>query len=254
MTRQVWRTTRQVWRTTRQVWRMTRQVWRTTRQVWRMTRQVWRMTRQVWRTTRQVWRTTRQVWRTTRQVWRTTRQVWRTTRQVWRMTRQVWRTTRQVWRMTRQVWRMTRQVWRMTRQGQADDSPRSALANSAGGRIFYGIYEVKRSDGSSRAERLTPLTDYKLKARLKTWWPTPCILNEPNSYLEAVGLLQNILAALGAARLILDRCYYWGPVHVIQILKVPVEGPGSRTGYHFRNVCVTGWSPSAVELIFSAPC
>lgn len=43
----------------------------------------------------------------------------------------------------------------------------SALANSAGGRIFYGISESKSPDGSRRAERLTPLLDHSLQARLE---------------------------------------------------------------------------------------
>jgi hypothetical protein len=42
----------------------------------------------------------------------------------------------------------------------------SAFANSAGGRIFYGISEAKRPDGAVVAERLTPLTDHGLKGRL----------------------------------------------------------------------------------------
>lgn len=40
----------------------------------------------------------------------------------------------------------------------------SALANSAGGRIFYGINEDRQS---GKAERLTPLTDPSLKSRLE---------------------------------------------------------------------------------------
>ena len=40
----------------------------------------------------------------------------------------------------------------------------SALANSAGGRIFYGVHEDKKS---GKAERLTPLTDPGLKSRLE---------------------------------------------------------------------------------------
>jgi Putative DNA-binding domain len=43
----------------------------------------------------------------------------------------------------------------------------SALANSAGGRIFYGIAECKSQDGSSRAERIEPLVDRGLQARLE---------------------------------------------------------------------------------------
>ncbi len=40
-------------------------------------------------------------------------------------------------------------------------------------------------------------------------------------HLDAVRVLANILAALRSARLILERCNYWGPVHAIQILSVP---------------------------------
>src|SRR5215217_6189220 len=43
----------------------------------------------------------------------------------------------------------------------------SALANSVGGRIFYGISESKLQDGSSRADRITPLVDRRLQARLE---------------------------------------------------------------------------------------
>jgi schlafen family protein len=42
-------------------------------------------------------------------------------------------------------------------------------------------------------------------------------------YLYAVSVLENILVALHTARLILDRCHYWGPVHVVQILPVPAQ-------------------------------
>jgi hypothetical protein len=44
-----------------------------------------------------------------------------------------------------------------------------------------------------------------------------------DSCLDAVRLLENILITLRTARLILDRCHYWGPVHVIQIVRVPSE-------------------------------
>ncbi|HKI05007.1 MAG TPA: ATP-binding protein [Thermoanaerobaculia bacterium] len=44
---------------------------------------------------------------------------------------------------------------------------------------------------------------------------------EPRYYIMAVGLMENILVALRSARLILDRCHYWGPVHVVQVLRVP---------------------------------
>lgn len=43
----------------------------------------------------------------------------------------------------------------------------SALANSAGGRIFYGICERKSPDGLRRAESLSPLVDRSLQARLE---------------------------------------------------------------------------------------
>lgn len=44
---------------------------------------------------------------------------------------------------------------------------------------------------------------------------------EAGVLLDVVGILENILAALRTARLVLDRCSYWGPVHVIQVLSVP---------------------------------
>jgi hypothetical protein len=59
----------------------------------------------------------------------------------------------------------------------------------------------------------------------------------PNSYIQSVGLLDNLLVTLRAARLILDRCYYWGPVHVIQTITAP-ETAGilleSNKLYHSR--------------------
>jgi hypothetical protein len=45
----------------------------------------------------------------------------------------------------------------------------------------------------------------------------------PNSYLHVVSLLENVLVAVRAASLVLDRCHYWGPVHVVQILKIPTD-------------------------------
>jgi hypothetical protein len=42
-------------------------------------------------------------------------------------------------------------------------------------------------------------------------------------YLDTIRLLENILVTLRTARLILDRCNYWGSVHVIQIVSVPSE-------------------------------
>lgn len=42
-----------------------------------------------------------------------------------------------------------------------------------------------------------------------------------SSYLHSIGLLENILVTLRSARAVLDRCHYWGPVHVIQTVKVP---------------------------------
>ncbi len=48
-------------------------------------------------------------------------------------------------------------------------------------------------------------------------------LNGVESALFAVRVLENILVALSTARLVLDRCHYWGPVHVIQILSVPAS-------------------------------
>lgn len=47
------------------------------------------------------------------------------------------------------------------------------------------------------------------------------VLSHP--YLDTIALIENILIALRTARLILDRCHYWGPVHVIQIVRMPSE-------------------------------
>lgn len=44
---------------------------------------------------------------------------------------------------------------------------------------------------------------------------------EVEAILNVAGVLENILIALRAARLILDGCHYWGPVHVLQILSAP---------------------------------
>jgi hypothetical protein len=43
----------------------------------------------------------------------------------------------------------------------------SALANSAGGRIYYGIGETLNADGSRTAERIQPLTDFALRGHLE---------------------------------------------------------------------------------------
>jgi hypothetical protein len=62
------------------------------------------------------------------------------------------------------------------------------------------------------------------------------VLSHP--YLDVIRLLDNILVTLRTARLILDRCHYWGPVHVIQIVRVPSEtrlDMGQNRVYH-RNL------------------
>lgn len=41
------------------------------------------------------------------------------------------------------------------------------------------------------------------------------------SRIDSVYLLENILTGIRSARLVLDHCHYWGPVHVVQILNVP---------------------------------
>lgn len=41
-------------------------------------------------------------------------------------------------------------------------------------------------------------------------------------FLDAASALNNLLIALRTAHLILNRCHYWGPVHVVQVLSVPM--------------------------------
>lgn len=52
-------------------------------------------------------------------------------------------------------------------------------------------------------------------------WARSRSSNPTWTFLSCLKVLQNILSALRVGAFVLDRCHYWGPVHVIQKISVP---------------------------------
>jgi Putative DNA-binding domain len=83
--------------------------------------------------------------------------------------------------------------------------------------VASGLHAARRSTGDSwdlyvTREGVVHLNDEAVVIKDGPSPPGPLVLILP--------VISNLLVALNAARVILSRCHYWGPVHVVQVLRL----------------------------------